>query len=117
MKYFWWIIAFMLPCAIYSSSLKDPRRMVNAQTVDLAPLFRWWTNHDGERPLSAWVRVTGTVVGTNTWGWLLLAHVQEPPNREQGPAKRDEQTRILLRNPPMEDCAEFQRLISELKSL
>src|ERR1041385_5018948 len=60
-----------------ANPLKSPRRTINQYVVDLNPLFRWWTNRAGARPLEAWVHITGQIVGTNAWGWVLHAHIGE----------------------------------------
>src|SRR5437667_7193782 len=63
------VVALVISHTIEANPLENPRRMVGGNTVDLSPLFRWWSKHDGERPLNAWVHVTGSVIGTNAWGW------------------------------------------------
>lgn len=104
-----------------ASPLKAPKRVVSGQSVDLSPLFKWWTKHEGKRPLAAWVHVTGTVVGTNAWGWVVEAQVEksERPNRPEESSQRNKEGRrkILLREPPQQDRAEFERLSTELKNL
>ena len=65
-----------------ANPLKGPRRAINQYIVDLNPLFHWWTNRAGERPLDAWVHITGRNVGTNSWGWVLHAHIEEDHGEE-----------------------------------
>lgn len=104
-----------------ASPLKAPKRVVSGQSVDLNPLFKWWAKHEGKRPLAAWVHVTGTIVGTNAWDWVVEAQVEktERPNRPDESAKRNNEGRrkILLREPPQQDRAEFERLNAELKAM
>ena len=104
-----------------ATPLKAPKRVVDGKTVDLSPLFKWWTKHDGRRPLAAWVHVTGAVVGTNAWGWVVEAQIEKTdhPARQTGanPANADGPARILLREPPMQDKAQFEQLSVQLKAL
>lgn len=101
--------------------LTHPKRLVDGQTVDLSPLFQWWNKHRGQRPLSAWVHVTGTIVGTNAWGWTVNALIEESPagnggkRREQAaPAKRE---KIVLKSPPLADLGQFEMLNAQRKTL
>ena len=104
-----------------ASPLKAPKRVVNGQTVELTPLFKWWTKHDGKRPLTAWVHVTGQIVGTNVLGWVVEAQIEKTdrPDRpeESEPAKSAGPVRIVLREPPEQERAEFERLSAQLKTL
>src|SRR5258708_256074 len=59
-----------------ASPMKNPQRWVGEQKIDLTPLFQWWAKHAGERPLTAWIHVTGSIVQTNAWGWVVNARVQ-----------------------------------------
>src|SRR5437867_6204258 len=104
-----------------ASPLKNSKRMVSGQTIDLTPLFGWWSKHDGERPLQAWVHLTGSVVGTNAWGWILEANLEDSPSRtKSGSAEkpvRAGQQKIILKNPPVIEGAEFYRLIAQRNGL
>jgi len=86
--------------------------MVNSQTVDLNPLFRWWTKHDGDRPLRAWPHISGTVIGTNVLGWTVNAQVEDPEQAGKG-----ETVKIILKNPPLQDLARFETLKARRKTL
>jgi hypothetical protein len=100
--------------------LKAPRRVVEGQTVDLGPLFHWWTNHSGSRPLTAWVHLTGSIVGTNTYGWTLEAHVEssgEAGEKNSSVKSAGGRTRVILKNPPRQDQADFENLAQQLKEL
>ncbi len=110
-------VALAAPPVLRASPLKDPRRVINGQTVDLTPLFRWWTNHASERPLKAWAHVTGTITGTNTWGWIIDAHIERatPSSGDDTDAPND--GKIVLRHPPAAEFAEFEQLAAELKDL
>jgi hypothetical protein len=107
--------------ATLASPLKDPKRGLRGGTVDLTPLFHWWTNRAGVRPLTAWVHVTGSIVGTNAVGWILEAQVEDTGRfRNTDAAKNGAgsgQGKIILRNPPLQDRAEFERLSAQLKLL
>jgi hypothetical protein len=92
--------------------------VVNGRTIDLTPLFRCWTNHSGDRPLRAWVQVRGTISSKTASGWVISG------NAERSTAKAgdsDGQTSVpaaahqyLLKNPPIQEEAEFERLHQEL---
>jgi hypothetical protein len=105
---------FLAASGIRANPLHDPKRLLNGATVSLTPLFQWWTNRAGTRPLGAWVRVTGRIVGTNASGWILEAH---PEHTAASPVTEAENGRILLRHPPLSDLAEFERLSAQLKAL
>jgi hypothetical protein len=108
------IVALLAGSLVQAGPLKNPKRMVAGHTVDLSPLFRWWSKHEGDRPLAAWVHVTGSVVGTNAWGWVVEAQVEKtsrPGSSHEGDVK------LLLKNPPVQELAEFERLMAEMKAL
>ena len=120
-RYFSVLECFLLLFATISVTadpLKDPKRIVNERTVDLSPLFKWWAKHDGERPLKAWVRVTGTVTNIVGWGWVLQGHAErsmlDDENETPMPAG---DFRFALKNPPAEEMAQFGGLIAERKRL
>jgi len=103
-----------------ASPLKDPKRVLRGGTVDLTPLFHWWTNHAGARPLTAWVHVTGSIVGTNVQGWVVEAqveHTDRPRTAEGGKDTGGGPNKIILHYPPLQDRAEFERLSAQLKQL
>jgi len=102
---------------VRASPLKEPRRMVNGQAADLTPLFHWWTNHDGNRPLTAWVHVTGSIVGTNTWGWVVQGEIEKTAQTLTRTPASSAGGRIILRNPPLQDRIEFETWSAQLKSL
>ncbi len=114
-------LALTLAILAEGSPVKSPRRVVGQQTVDLNPLFRWWTHHDGARPLTAWVHVTGKIVGTNSYGWVVDAQVEGSvrPGQDEGagPATTGGAKRMLLRHPPLADRAAFEQLAAQLKAL
>jgi hypothetical protein len=91
--------------------------------VDLAPLFKWWTKHDGPRPLSAWVHITGAIARTNEGAWIVDARVEgarpRPDNESSTAASSSVQgpETIVLQNPPVEDLVEFEQLRSRLDAL
>jgi hypothetical protein len=113
------VLVLTLPAA--ASPVKSPRRVVDQRTVDLSPLLHWWTNHTGLRPFTAWVHVTGNVVGTNAYGWVVDAQVEAHarPGQEEGTdsAAAGGAKRILLRHPPLQDRAAFEQLAARLKVL
>jgi outer membrane murein-binding lipoprotein Lpp len=100
-----------------ANPLKEPKRVVSGRTADLAPLFHWWTNHAGARPLVAWVHVTGSIVGTNVSGWILEAQVETTERTVARTPALGTGSKIILRNPPLQDRAEFDSLLAQLKLL
>lgn len=105
------LIAFAAP----ASPLKHPKRAVDGFTVDLSPLFHWWTNRAGLRPLRAWVQISGRVVATNSVGWVVEAHPEHPS--AGGGVAEDGEGRIILRHPPLAEAAEFATLHAQLEEL
>ena len=94
-----------------------PKRIVNGQTIDLTPLMDWWTKREGVRPLQAWVRVAGRIVGTNALGWTVEGTVESPAEKSDPQTNAPAKTlvRIVLKNPPLADLVEFQRLTAQLQ--
>ncbi len=113
------LVSLVSPAGI-ASPLKDPKRSVNARTVDLKPLLSWWTNHNGARPLVAWVQLTGPVVGTNSAGWIVQARLERTARNMEASSAAESgsgQTRVLLKHPPLQDRAVFDRLSRQLDGL
>src|SRR6266496_559819 len=103
-----------------ADALKYPKRMVNGQTIDLTPLFRWSAKPESDRPLTSWVHITGAVVGSNTYGWIIEAQIAPPASQGSSAARKHPQGaphEILLRNPPMSDRADFDALLAQHKAL
>src|SRR5258708_11395414 len=106
-----------------ASPARDPKRIVHNFTVDLAPLLKWWQKHDGQRPLTAWIRLTGPIVATNSGAWVVEGKLDDLAGHgnsragDAGSSSGSETVRILLIHPPVEDAAEFQRLVARLAQL
>ncbi len=101
-----------------ATPLKDPRRLINGQTADLTPLFKWWVKREGSRPLSAWLHVTGTIVQTNAYGWVVEARIEPAGHRaKSADAPPEGQHRIVLHDPPLQDLAEFEQLHDQMSGL
>jgi hypothetical protein len=73
-------------------------------------LFQWWTNRSGPRPLKSWVHVTGLVVGTNSWGWVIEGEA-EHPERPHG------QSKFIVQHPPWGELIQFGRIKSQADAL
>jgi len=119
-RFCFWALALLLPLpALMATPLKGPKRLINEQTVDLPPLFHWWTRHEGARPLAAWVHITGSITATNAMGWVVTAQVEDTGRPARSPAAntRGGAEHIILRNPPLQDLVEFERLTAQLHAL
>lgn len=101
----------------WASPAQYPKRTVNSYTIDLSPLCKWWLKHEGPRPLSAWVHITGKIVGTNAGAWIVEAQVEGAANRAQSEESANGLPRILLQNPPVDELVEFEQLSSRLNEL
>jgi hypothetical protein len=109
-------ITFLVLCAAVLPARSDParvpKRMINERTVDLSPLFKWWTKHEGERPLPAWAHLNGKVAGTNAYSWIIEGKADSATRLHSSEGQR-----FLLKNPPLQDRAQFETLRSRLKVL
>jgi hypothetical protein len=101
---------------LQANPLQHPKRVINDQTVDLSPLFHWWTNHHGARPLTGWVHITGLVMDSNPMGWIVEGKI-DSARHSGGDATEGKQVKIFLRHPPLDDKAEFERLTAALQAL
>ena len=115
------VAALLAAATVRANPLKNPKRAIGGQTVDLDPLFRWWTNRHGARPLWAWTHITGTVVATNSWGWTVEARLDPPPALTHGSARERASAggriKLALRHPPVSDLADFSQLSAESQAL
>src|SRR5262252_6910694 len=102
---------------VSADPLKFPKRTVNGVAVDLNPLFRWWTNHSGTRPLTAWVHVTGAIVGTNSLGWTVQGTVERRSDLPDESEPEKSSPSFILRNPPLSDLAKFDELVAKRAEL
>ncbi len=118
-----WIVAgvtLLVAWRVPANPLRCPERLINGQAVNLMPLFQWWTNHHGARPLSAWVHITGLVAGTNGWGWVVQARIEGAGRSDaatEEPRKVRTEGKILLRNPPVQDQANYEQLSGYINAL
>jgi hypothetical protein len=118
-----WLICFLILSGFVAtaSPLRAPRRIINGQVVNLDPLFQWWTNHTGTRPLSAWAHITGAVVGTNQTGWIVETHIETAGRPTKSETTKESEPgsspRVLIVNPPVQDQSNFELLGLQLKTL
>jgi hypothetical protein len=98
-------IASLLCCGFGAADpCNSPKRMVSGRTVDLQPLFEWWsTQKEGSRPLPRWKHVRGSIVRVTAMGWII-----------SGEAEGESQMRFLLKNPPRERLERFENLHLQL---
>jgi hypothetical protein len=101
--------------------LQHPQRTIDGRSVDLSPLFKWWDKHKGERPLTGWVHVAGTIVGTNFLGWTVEGRFASgQAGRKTGLAQGaagDAEARIVLAHPPVSDLDQCAKLRAERAEL
>jgi hypothetical protein len=105
-----------------ASPVQHPKRSINSYTVDLGPLFKWWNKHDGARPLSAWVHITGSISGTNGGAWIIEGRVEGASHRPEDESNGANGSvhnpgTIILQNPPVDDLVEFEQLSGRLNTL
>lgn len=90
------------------------KRMINNRMVNLSPLFLWWKSDSQkrtlERPLSEWVHITGTNMGTMNYCWIVNAEIEDSPGHVA-------QTKIALENPPVDESEKFATAGAELNDL
>jgi hypothetical protein len=114
-------MAWLAGSTLHANPLKEPRRLIAGQTVDLDPLFRWWTNRHGDRPLRAWIHITGSVVATNGWGWTVEGTLNPAPPRSKasprGGAPEGGRVKLALEHAPVSELESFSQLADELKAL
>jgi hypothetical protein len=117
-----WLSAYAIAALFFGSEakadpLKSPKRTLNGVLVDLSPLFRWWTNHTGARPLTAWVHVTGTIVGTNALGWTVQGTAERRVDRDEETESVKYSDSFILKNPPVADLTKFDELSAKRAEL
>lgn len=111
-------LLLLVAFALHANPAREPKRLVNGRTADITPLIRWWTNHSGARPLTAWVHVRGPIVGTNGGFWVIAAQVERVHHDENsGDSSSDHSGKVLLKNPPLQERLEFEQLSAQLKTL
>lgn len=103
--------------SLWAGPLRNPKRLLGGYLVDLGPLFKWWSKHEGPRPLPAWVHVSGSIVGTNAVGWILEAEVEKTARSPQEERSSPGPHQIILKTPPVDDLIQFEELSSKLNAL
>lgn len=113
------IILLASASPLLGSPSQYPKRVINGQVADLTPLFHWWTNQNGSRPLHSWAHLTGAIVATNQWGWIVEGHsdMRQAAGDKSHGESNSQSIRMLLRNPPTFQKAEFEQLSSQLQEL
>jgi hypothetical protein len=100
---------------------RNPVRVFSGPViVNLRPLFDWWAQQPqtnaagtnfvgdaGNRPLTAWARVTGTKVATMGSSWVLKAVIYNSPTERTN-------AQIILNNPPVAEEQTYYLLRSQL---
>jgi hypothetical protein len=92
----------------WAGQLRAAKRIVVGRTMDITPLVRWQMNSpNSDRPLKAWVFVAGKLTAPTASGWQVTGAV----DGQQQPRP------FLVRNPPVEAQAEFNRLKQQFNAL
>jgi hypothetical protein len=95
---------------------RSPVRGIRNASVNLTPLFQWWTNHqssgattiislDSPRPLAAWKRIVGTKSTELELCWVVDADIFANPSTSTN-------ARIILQNPPVQEAQQYDSLKS-----
>jgi len=83
------------------------RRVINYQPVDLLPLFAWWDKQQGERPLTSWKHVEGSLERETVYGWLIRGSIDGESGLQY----------FLLKNPPKKELERYRELENSLPGL
>jgi len=89
------------------------RAFGDSGSVNLTPLFQWWTNHPSvggsqpTRPLTAWQRVVGVKTGDLEYRWVVDARIYTNQTSST-PA------RIVLQNPPVQEAQLYYSLEKQI---
>jgi hypothetical protein len=83
------------------------KRVINYQPVDLLPLFVWWENPKGTRPLTSWKHVEGSLERETMYGWLIRGTIEGQNGLQY----------FLLKNPPRKELARYRELENSLPRL
>lgn len=98
---------------------RHPVRLFGDQTtVNLKPLFHWWTKNEdttnqtaaAARPLSGWHRITGVKTGDLEYNWLVNAVIYTAPNLRTN-------AHIILKNPPTTEEKAFADLQNQMAQI
>ena len=133
MKILGWMLVWLAAAAAPAQTnqswrvCRNPVRVFQGQgTVNLTPLFQWWarqpqiatnriasggtdtnTSAESDRPLAAWVRVTGAKVSTTGDSWMVDADIYTSPTVHT-------HARIILNHPPAVEEQTYETLMAEL---
>ena len=104
-----------------------PVRLFAKGTVNLTPLFQWWTHQPSEttnaaansdtnspsasdRPMAAWYRIQGTPRAVTGASWLVEARVYTSPTDFTN-------TWVLLNRPPVEEKQAYDLLVAQIAQI
>ena len=74
-------------------------------------------HHGSERPLTSWVHLTAKVVGTNAWGWIVQAQLDESASNKNRKHQQGDNEKIILKNPPTQEYTAFLNSQAQLRTL
>lgn len=87
---------------------ESSKRIIGGVTADLTPLINWEESKRGDRPLTSWFHIKGTLQSDNSLGLVLRADLDGNKGKGQ---------RIIPKNAPKEEAVEFMRLEAQLNEL
>lgn len=114
-----YLTLFTVAAAFFCTAMADPYehpvRVVSGTKLDLTPLFNWKKGRRGgaggaskARPFPAWGSVQGSVAKASGLGW-------EVEGSFEGADGKMHRGKVLLKNPPVAELAEHQRLQAQLE--
>jgi hypothetical protein len=110
------VALFVLLCALGSEAqtntnlcFRYPARVIGGARVDLSYLFSHWHSETNAVTNTAWIRLTGTVVG-NSAGWIVDGETDSA-------VKIKTRQRVLVLNPPTTEKATFENTSAELDAV
>jgi hypothetical protein len=97
----------LLPASGHGNPAVQSRRLIGYQQVDLSPLFFWWEQQKGVRPLQAWKHVQGSLERPTVYGWMVRGSIEGQSGLQY----------FLLKNPPTTTMARYKELNDQLPKL
>lgn len=92
----------------WARELTTAKRIIGGRTMDITALVNWHMQASKtERPLKAWVQVTGQIVNTNANGWVI-----------RGAIDGESQAKVfIIRNQPVALQSQYNQLLRAFAQL